>query len=144
MEKFKISDIQEIFTSDVERFHSLTQQYVSQLLDEPTVSQEALDDALRQCHTLKGLAATVQAWGLACLGGDYEKLLEVASSWVQHEREKANEVFQFMLDHMQDWYVMNQFNCIDILPQACDVYQFLWVVMEERWPGYLTAVGTVA
>jgi len=144
MEKFKISDIQEIFTSDVERFHSLTQQYVSQLLDEPTVAQEALDEALRQCHTLKGLAATVQAWGLACLGGDYEKLLEVASSWVQHEREKANEVFQFMLDHMQDWYVMNQFTCMDMLPQAWDVYQGLRVVMEERWPGYLPAVGTGA
>src|SRR6187399_1053038 len=142
MEKFKISDIQEIFTSDVERFHSLTQQYVSQLLNEPTVSQEALDDALRQCHTLKGLAATVEAWGLSCLGGDFEKLLEVASSWVHNEREKANEVFQFILDHMQDWYVMNQFTCMDMLPQAWDVYQGLRVVMDERWPGYLPAVGT--
>jgi chemosensory pili system protein ChpA (sensor histidine kinase/response regulator) len=141
MEKFKISDIQEIFTSDVERFHSLTQQYVTQLLNEPAVSQETLDDALRQCHTLKGLAATVQAWGLSCLGADFEKLLELAGSWVQHDRDKANEVFQFILDHMQDWFVMNQFTCMDMLGQAWDVYQGLRPIMDERWPGYLPAPG---
>ncbi|HEX5218925.1 MAG TPA: response regulator [Verrucomicrobiae bacterium] len=164
MEKFKISDIQEIFTSDVERFHSLTQQYVAQLLqggngesanrgdgdvaDSPSrpladslSTQEALDEALRQCHTLKGLAATVEAWGLSCLGADFEKLLELAGSWVHNEREKANEVFQFILDHMQDWFVMNQFTCMDMLGQAWDVYQGLRPMMEERWPGYLPAVA---
>ena len=43
---------------------------------------EALDEALRQCHTLKGLAATVEAWGLSGLGADLEKLLELAGSWI--------------------------------------------------------------
>lgn len=137
MEKFKISDIQEIFVSDVERFHSLTQHHVSQLLNEATPSQDALDEALRQCHTLKGLAATVEAWGLAGLGADLEKLLELAGSWMQGERAKANEVFEFILDHMQDWYVMNQFTCMDMLPQAWDVYRGLRAIMEERWQGYL-------
>ena len=137
MEKFKISDIQEIFVSDVERFHTLTQQHVTQLLNEPTPSQESLDEALRQCHTLKGLAATVEAWGLSCLGADLEKLLELAGSWMPNEREKANSIFEFILDHMQDWYVMNQFTCMDMLPQAWDVYQGLRYIMIERWPGYL-------
>jgi chemotaxis protein histidine kinase CheA len=160
--RFKISDIQEIFTSDVERFHGLTQQYVSQLLTggngetgiwrdgaeagsatgQGAVSaqeREALEEALRQCHTLKGLAATVEAWGLSCLGADFERLLELAGSWLYGEREKANEVFQFILDHMEDWYVMNQFTCGEMLPQAWDVYQGLRGIMEERWPGYLAA-----
>ncbi len=137
MEKFKISDIQEIFVSDVERFHSLTQNHVTHLLSETTPSQESLDDALRQCHTLKGLAATVEAWGLSCLGADLEKLLELAGSWMNNEREKANGIFEFILDHMQDWYVMNQFTCMDMLPQAWDIYLGLRGTMDERWPGYL-------
>lgn len=137
MEKFKISDIQEIFVADVERFHTLTQNHVTQLLNEATPTQEALDDALRQCHTLKGLAATVEAWGLACLGADLEKLLELAGSWMHNEREKANSIFEFILDHMQDWYVMNQFTCMDMLPQAWDMYLGLRGTMDERWPDYL-------
>jgi chemosensory pili system protein ChpA (sensor histidine kinase/response regulator) len=137
MEQFKISDIQEIFVSDVERFHTLTQQHVTRLLNGTPPPQESLDEALRQCHTLKGLAGTVQAWGLACLGADLEKLLELAGSWMQNDREKADGVFEFILDHMQDWYVMNQFSCMEMLPQAWDIYQGLRGIMDERWPAHL-------
>lgn len=140
MEKFKISDIQELFTTDVERFHSVTQTHVTQLLTQTPPPAESLDEALRQTHTMKGLAATVHAWGLACLGADFEKLLEVAGSWLQNDREKANEIFQFIRDREQDWFIINQFTCMDMLPQAWDIYQGLRALMEERWPGYLPVV----
>lgn len=144
MEKFKISDIQEMFVSDVERFHNLTQQNVRDLLDAATPSQESLDEALRQCHTLKGLAGSVEAWGLSCLGSDFERLLELAGSWMGTERERANQIFEFILEHLQDWYVMNQFSCMEMLPQAWDIYQGLRVLMEDRWPGCLPPLGAQA
>ena len=140
MEKFKISDIQELFTSDVERFHSLTLTHVTALLEQTSSPEEALAEALRQTHSLKGLAATVQARGLACLGADLEKLLEASGSWMQNDREKADEVFQFILDHQEDWFVMNQFTCMDMMPQAWDVYRGLRGIMEERWSGYLPPI----
>ena len=138
MEKFKISDIQELFATDVERFHSLTQAHVTELLTQAPPPQEALDEALRQAHTLKGLAATVEAWGLSRLGADLEKLLELAGSWMHNEPEKAKAIFEFILEHLQDWFVMNQFTCMDMLPQAWDIYQGLRRTMDERWPGYLS------
>jgi len=144
MEKFKISDIQEMFVSDVERFHNLTQQHVRDLLDAAAPSQESLDEALRQCHTLKGLAGSVEAWGLSCLGADFERLLELAGSWMGTERERANQIFEFILEHLQDWFVMNQFSCMDMLPQAWDIYQGLRVLMEDRWPGCLPPSGAHA
>lgn len=144
MEKFKISDIQELFTTDVERFHSVTQLHLGQLLNQTPPPQDSLDEALRQTHTMKGLAATVHAWGLSCLGADFEKLLEVASSWLQTEQEKAREIFQFIRDREQDWFIMNQFTCMDMLPQAWDIYQSLRTMMEERWPGYLPAIAAGA
>lgn len=107
MEKFKISDIQELFATDVERFHSLTHAHVTELLTQTPPPPEALDEALRQAHTLKGLAATVEAWGLSCLGADLEKLLELAGSWMPNEPEKARAIFEFILEHLQDWFVMN-------------------------------------
>lgn len=140
MEKFKISDIQELFTADVERFHHLTQTHLAQLLTQTSSAQESLDEALRQTHTMKGLAATVHAWGLSGLGADYEKLLEVAGSWLQSDRAKADEIFQFIRDREQDWFIMNQFTCMDMLPQAWDIYLGLRGLMEERWPGYLPPV----
>jgi len=144
MEKFKISDIQELFTADVERFLSLTCTHVTELMSQTPPPQASLEEALRQTHTLKGLAATVEAWGLSCLGADFEALLEVAASWLQTDREKANQVFQFILDHQQDWFVMNQFTCMDMLPQAWDIYQGLRGIMNERWPGYLPAIAAGA
>lgn len=140
MEKFKISDIQELFTSDVERFHQLTQTHVTELLTQTPPPQDSLDEALRQTHTLKGLAATVQAWGLAGLGTDFEKLLEVAGTWMHTDREKANQVFQFIIDRQQDWFVMNQFTCMDMLPEAWDIYQGMRGMMEQRWSDYLPPV----
>lgn len=140
MEKFKISDIQELFTSDVERFHSLTLTHITQLLSQTPPPQESLEEVLRQTHTMKGLAATVHAWGLSCLGADFEKLLEAAGSWLHNDRERADEVFQFILDHQQDWFLMNQFTCMEMLPQAWDIYQGLRGMMEERWPGYLPEI----
>lgn len=139
MEKFKISDIQELFTTDVERFHSLTLHHVKELLAQTPPLQESLDEALRQTHTLKGLAATVQAWGLSRLGADYEALLELAGSWMRSEPDRANAIFQFITAHQQDWYLMNQFSCMDMLPQASEIYEGLRTAMEEQWLDYLPA-----
>ncbi len=135
MEKFKISDIQEIFVADVERFHNLTQHHLNQLLTTP--SQESLDEALRQCHSLKGLAATVHAHGLAALGADFELLLQRANAVSPADPAAATDIFHFILAHMQDWFVMNQFSAMDMLPQAWDIYQGLRALMDERWPGLL-------
>lgn len=144
MATFKISDIRELFTKDVEQFHKLTQHHVEQLLTQTPPPAESLSEALRHVHTLKGLAATVQAWGLSCLGTDYEQLLTAAGSWMNNERSKANEVFSFIRAHEQEWFIMNHFTCRDMLSQAWDTYLNVRWGMEERWPGYLLAIERAA
>ena len=65
MEKFKISDIQDAFADDIQRFLDETRGHLGLLIARSPESQHSLDEAARYAHTLKGLAATVEAWGLA-------------------------------------------------------------------------------
>ena len=137
MEQFKISDIQDLFAADLERFVAQTRTHVTYLVNEPTPPQDSLDEALRQAHTLKGLAATVRAWGLSCWGADLERLLELSQTFLATDRKSADAIFNFILEQLDNWEVMNQFSLADLLPQAWDHYLGLRQLMEDQWKDYL-------
>jgi len=139
MEEFKNSDSPELLAAELERCGNQVQVHVAELLTSPA-PEAPLREALRETHTLHGLATSIHAWGLAGLGADFNKLLEMAGAWWPADREKATEIFQFILDRQQDWFVMNQFTSMEMLSEAWDIYQGLRVMMEERWPGCLPPV----
>ncbi len=142
MEKFKISDIQDIFASDITKFRDETRGHLGLLIARSPQSQESLNEVIRYAHTLKGLAATVEAWALSNWGADLEKLFELAGTRLGSAPEKAEEIFRFVIQNMETWSVMNSFTLAEQFEPAWDYYQGLRTMMEQRWPGYLDAIVT--
>ena len=137
MEKFKISDIQEIFAGDLQKFRDETRGHLGLLIARATDARKSLDEAIRYAHALKGLSATVEAWGLANWGGDLETLLELSGTFLEREPARAEEIYRFIMEHMDPWSAMNGFTLAEQFEPAWDLYQALRMVMEQRWPGYL-------
>src|SRR5215208_8164304 len=98
MDAFQItSDVRAIFRTDIERFLHDTHRAMERLLADPcpVIGAEALSEAGRHAHTLKGLAAMVGAEGISRWGADLERLWEVAASFLQSSRGRAVEVVLF-------------------------------------------------
>lgn len=142
MEKFKISDIQAIIEKDLQKFRDETRGHLGLLIARSPHSGESLDEVIRYAHTLKGLAATVEAWGLANWGADLEKLFELAGTYRNSAEDKAEEIFRFVVQNMEAWSVMNALSLSEQFDPAWECYQGLRAMMEQRWPGYLDAVVT--
>ena len=140
MEKFKISDIQDIFAGDIQKFRDETRGHLGLLIARSPHSQESLAEVIRYAHTLKGLAATVEAWGLSNWGADLEKLFELAGTYLNSAQDQAEEIFRFVMGNMETWSVMNAFTLAEQFDPAWDYYQGLRAMMEQRWPGYLDAI----
>ena len=138
MESFKISDIRDLFAADLERFVSISRAQIARLLAEDPAPREALDEVIRQAHTLKGLAGTVQAWGLARWGEDLETLMELAETFLATDRDRADQIFNFFLQHLDGWHVMNQFTLAELFPQAWEHYLGLRGLMTKHWRDYLS------
>jgi len=143
MEEFTNNHRPELLATELERCCNQTQVHVAELVTGGALEQP-LPEALRETQTLHALATSIQAWGLAGLSADFNKLLEVAGAESSTDREKANEIFQFILDRQQDWFVMNQFTSMEMFSEAWDIYQGLRIIMEERWPGCLPPVESGA
>src|SRR5262245_45676139 len=101
MEKFRISDFEAEFTADLQRFLDETRGHLGLLIARSPESQASLDEIKRFAHTLKGLGATVEAWGLSNWGADLERLFEVAESFLNSAPDKAEEIFRFVIQHME-------------------------------------------
>lgn len=142
MEKFKISDIQAIIAADFQKFRDETRGHLGLLIARSPHSQESLAEVLRYAHTLKGLAATVEAWGLSNWGADLEKLFELSGTYMNTAQDKAEEIFRFVMQNMEAWSVMNAFSLSEQFAPAWDYYEGLRAMMDQRWPGYLDAVVT--
>lgn len=142
MEKFKISDIQAIIEKDFQKFRDETRGHLGLLIARSPHSRDSLEAVTRYAHTLKGLAATVEAWGLSNWGADLEKLFELAGTYLNSAEDKAEEIFRFVMQNMEAWSVMNALSLSEQFTPAWDYYQGLRAMMEQRWPGYLDAVVT--
>jgi chemosensory pili system protein ChpA (sensor histidine kinase/response regulator) len=142
MDKFKISDIQAVIAADFQKFRDETRGHLGLLIAQSPHSQESLAEVIRYAHTLKGLAATVEAWGLSNWGADLEKLFELAGTYFHSAHDKAEEIFRFVMKNMEAWSVMNAFSLAEQFEPAWDYYQGLRAMMEQRWPGYLEPVVT--
>src|SRR5262245_52287497 len=128
MEKFRIRDFEAAFASDLQRFVDETRGHLGLLIAGSPESQVSLDEVKRYAHTLKGLAATVEAWGLSNWGADLEKLFEVAGTFLGSSQDKAEEIFRFVIQHMESWHVMNKFTLAEQFGPAFEYYQGLRIL----------------
>jgi len=142
MDKFKISDIQAIIAADFQKFRDETRGHLGLLIARSPHAQESLAEIIRYAHTLKGLAATVEAWGLSNWGADIENLFELAGTYLNTAEDKAEEIFRFVMSNMEAWSVMNAFSLAEQFEPAWDYYQGLRAMMDQRWPGYLGPIVT--
>jgi chemotaxis protein histidine kinase CheA len=140
MDTFRItSDVSAVFRSDLERFQRDTHRALERLLADPCpiVGAEAMNEAARHAHTLKGLGAMVGAMGLSRWGSDLERLWEVATTFLQTSREQAIEAVLFVCEQLSTWERMNELTLANDFDGALALYGPIRASMESRWGTYL-------
>lgn len=141
MEKFNIRDVRDLFAKDLDRFLEITREQLMRVTADGATRIEAIEEASVQVHTLKGLAATVHAWGLSCWGADLERLFELART-LGSAPEKEREIFDFVLEHIADWEALNALSLDENFDAAWDHYVSLRSLIDQQWGGYLPAFET--
>lgn len=142
MESFQItSEVRAIFRWDLERFQRETRRALERVARNPNspTACEALEEAGRHAHTLKGLGSMVQAEGLSRWGADLEKLYEAAVSFLPNACDQALEIARFVQEHLDDWERMNELTLENDFAGALAIYLPMRESMR-RWDGYLSSV----
>lgn len=141
MDPFKVGDVKDLFSTDLERLLTLSQEGLRRLSQQKNPSRREIEELLRHAHTLKGLAATVHGWGLSCWGADLERLYELALTQGPQSSAVTHEVFQFVLEHLEEWRLLNGLTIKESMEDAWECYLRLRTLLDQKWPQQLTALA---
>ena len=95
MTRFTLSDIRDIFTQDAERFLVETERLMRSAAGDGTAV--VLPELLRLAHSIKGVAATINVWGLARACADLEALFELAESMQKVAPAEVERIFLILV-----------------------------------------------
>jgi len=136
MKAFSIADIRDVFRVELETYIASTSEQLGlYLAPEGTITH--LDSPAVHAHTMKGVAATVRAWGLAWLGEDLDALYDLARSFHHSEPERAREIVGFIHQTVPHWQEMARLSLEGQLDEAFVRYGILRAGAERNWGGYL-------
>lgn len=119
---FQVDDIREVFASDLATFIADTRTRLARFVT-PEGTLEELTEPARNAHSMKGVAAMVGAWGLSWLGEDFESLYDVARSFFNSERDRANDIANFILTTLPRWEEMARLTLANDLESALAIYR---------------------
>lgn len=131
-----MDDIRDIFRGELETYIGITREHLDRYLS-PEGSAAHLDSPAVYAHAMKGVAASVNAWGLAWLGEDFDALYDLARSLHQNEPERARHIVGFIHESIPHWKEMAKLSLDGELDAAFARYREVRSTAETHWGGYL-------